>query len=79
MEKWSNLILPSSKHQMVFAERRDAMPESSGAAVLACGEKEDASSFSRLFLSVFNKWKEGWGSGEGDANVLVWGFFCSMF
>lgn len=45
---------PSSKHQMVFAERRDAMPESSGAARLACGKKEDASSFSRLFLSVFN-------------------------
>lgn len=54
---------PSSKHQMAFAERRDAMPERSGAALLACGKKEDASSFSRLFLSAFNKWKEGWGGG----------------
>lgn len=66
---------PASKHQMAFAERREAMPESSGAALLACGEKEDASSFSRLFLSAFNKWKEGWGWGwEDAANVLVWVF-----
>lgn len=74
---------PSSKHQMVFAERRDAMPESSGAALLACGKKEDASSFSRLFLSAFNKLKEGWGGGGGggedDANVLLWGFFAVCF
>lgn len=75
MEKWSNLIL--LKRHRLNTKWRSLMPESSGAALLACGKKDGASSFSRLFLSAFNKWKEGGGGGGGkdDANVLVWGFF----
>lgn len=43
----------SSKHQVVFAACRTSMPESSEAALLACGKKEDTSLFSRLFLSAY--------------------------
>lgn len=33
------VVTPPSKHQMVFAESREAVPESFGAALLACGIK----------------------------------------